>query len=161
MTDSAMKSSIVPLVVAFAAIAAISYVHYHSFPNRGVSEQTENMVRGCIKFMGLWVVPVMIFLSLRAWARINSELKFHRNVAGLASLGIVSAVWLSNVFVPVLGSIWPNISVGSAGLEWNATLADSSLAAGLLAIALKGASRTHAVTAALLEFAHLQSRIYL
>jgi len=151
----AIRRSTVTILASTAVMGAVVYVQH-----RPVSGMVENMIRSLAGRLGLLAVPILIGLACRTWLNRNrSELPSWRNGLGLSSIVILFATWLFFALVPILGSVRPN-TTPFAGLEWTATALVCTEAAAPLGVALSGASRAQAFSAAILMWAWLQSTIH-
>jgi hypothetical protein len=149
------KRSVFVTLFALSVLGAVTYVQHRLVP-----ATAENVIRSFAGKVGLLAVPVLIVLAYRAWAKaVRSELPAWRNGLGLGSIVLLSVSWLFFAALSILGSIRPG-STHFFDLEWTATLFSCTEAAALLAIALRGASRIQAISAALLMWTWVQSTIY-
>ncbi len=144
-----LKLSTVAISVAIVALAAIYTVQHSAVP-----PMLETVTRSFMHALGLLAVPILIVVAFRAWAKVTRpELPRWRNGLGLASMAIISATWLFHVLLIlvllILESLQPCLT-RPFHIEWLWVAPFwSSFAAALLAIALRGASRTEVIAAAL------------
>lgn len=142
-------------MLSVASLVAVTFVQTRVLP--GTAEVT---IRTYVGVFSLFCVPLFSTLAYREWVKfIRAKLSNWRNGLGLASIVIVWSIWLSAVALQILRSISPQ-SVGFVNLDWIAMFLYSTLAAALLALALRGTSRIQAVGAAVLMWAWLQTGVY-
>jgi len=150
--------SILVFIVAFSTFAAMTYVQTVLVPGF-----VENAVRTCANLGGLITVPLLLILGFKDWL-ITSRVKLPawRNGLALSSMVLPSVVWLSRISMSVVSANPQAIDhfphVDPLGLL--ATLLNSNLLAGLLAIALAGTARLLVLAAVFLLWAALESGIY-
>jgi hypothetical protein len=105
-------------------------------------------------------IPILASLAYIRWWRVTrQELPHWRNGVGLASLVIVSANWSFDVALYILPSIRPH-STSFYNPDWLALQLYSSLAAVLLAMALKGSPRLQTIAAGALMVAFVKLSVY-
>ena len=106
------------------------------------------------------VIPTLTALACTRWWRVTrQELPHWRNGMGLASIVIVAANWSFQVLLCTLFFIRP-YSTSFHNPDWVALQLYSSLAAALLAMALKGSPRFQLIAAGVLMVAFVRSFIY-
>jgi hypothetical protein len=141
--------------IPLAGVAFIVLVRQKVLP-----KETEIAAQTLAGYLGLLLVPLLLALAFRAWAKTaKPALPNWRNGLGLSSLLVLSAVWVSYT-----GLWWGNHTHAAWGRyydpAWMGILFPCSLAACILAFALRGSARAMGISAALLMWAWLQSMVY-
>jgi hypothetical protein len=155
MSRTVSKTAVAEILVSTLLVAVMVFVQHQVVP-----ERLETALRSFASMMGLLAVPVLILFTSRAWANvIRAELSTWRNGLSLGCVVVLSGGWLFCTSRLAIGLISPEL-LSALHAEWTAILLDSSLAAALLAIALRGTARIHGVAAAFLMWAWLQAGIY-
>lgn len=145
----------VAIAASMAAVALSFYIQHHVIPGKA-----ETTVRSVIGISGRLAVPLLIVLAFRAWNELTRhELPSWRNGLGLSAMVIISLNWLCAVALLISESIRPDL-MRILSADFGSILLYSTLAAALLAVALKRGPRSYVIAAAAWMWACLQSGIY-
>jgi len=145
----------IAVLLSLLGLAAVVYVQNYRVPG-----SVEIAVRAFMMTSGWLVPPILIVFAYRTWTKlIRPLLPIWRNGLALSSMVLLFCDWLFAVLLLALRFIAPT-RIMFFNLDWIGTVLDTTLAAALLAVALRGAARNYLIAAALLMWAHWQSEIY-
>jgi hypothetical protein len=147
----------VALPLASCALLAAAMTVQHSF----VLGRIGVLVRLSANTLGLAGVLALLVLAFRDWlTNHRAQLSPWRSGLGLSSIVVLFAAWLFYWGMALMAWIRPIWSQHFGGLEWLALVLYSSVLAFVLAFALRGATRMHVISAALLMWASVEAAIY-
>jgi hypothetical protein len=147
------RLSVLVFIVAIATIVAMTYVQTALVPGL-----VEGAVRTGAYLAGLIAVPILVILGFRSWYQMSkATMSAWRNGLALSSMVLPSLVWVGFISMNVESlaiNHFPHV------VDDLATLLNSNLLAGLLAIALTRKARLIIWSSVLLLWAGLESGIH-